>query len=736
MTLSNRFHSFVPILLVSVGGLVCPDRALAAPALPVINTNNNVNITNFGAISSTLLTNTTAIQNAINSAATTNGGCTVEIPAGTFISGPLTLKSGVNLQMDSGALLQMLPMASWPNASTDFILGSGLHDVEISGPGTIDGQGAAWWGPPTAGTRPNFIEFKTSNRILIQDVTLQNPPTFHIMIKNNNLNITVQRITINTPGTSPNTDGFDIASTNVLIQDCFISDGDDNVEIGGSSPAAFITITNCTFGTGHGVSIGSITSGGVSNLVVANCTFNGTDYGIRLKSDNNALGNSGAGGICQNLSYSNIGMTNIIHGAIVIYSYYSEFGTPTSITPATAAAQTVDPVTSTTVIWRNITISNVNATVIGSGIGGIIWGRIEMPVTNLTLSQITISAPKTFEVYNVRNFQFLNPKITVPNGSSTFTLFNAQMNLTNGVFATNLVTFDGLTTNGLGNTLGLYNARASLKNTNAFDDGPLTLADSLLTISNNFMLFPGTVLNYTLDPNTNRVAVVGNLALGGTVNLTNGAGFGPGTYTLLTYTGTLSGSTPTLGTTPAGGYNFSLDTSIAGQVNLIVTSPAPSAPTNLVAAGTNLLINLKWNAVAGATSYNLKRGVTDGGPYPTVYSGLVATNYADAAVTNTVTYYYVVTAVSGGESTNSLQASATPLPSALATNIVAQVNGGQLQLSWPQDHQGWHLQMQTNDVGTGLTANWVDVPNTTATNQVVIPVDPANGSVFLRLTYP
>src|SRR5690242_12363034 len=115
MKYSNRFHFCGKLLAVFLGCGAGAYPGLAVPSLPVINTNNVVNITNFGAISSTTLTNTTAIQNAINSAATTNGGCTVEIPPGTYLSGPLTLKSKVNLQIDGGALLQMLPMADWPN---------------------------------------------------------------------------------------------------------------------------------------------------------------------------------------------------------------------------------------------------------------------------------------------------------------------------------------------------------------------------------------------------------------------------------------------------------------------------------------------------------------------------------------------------------------------------------------------------------------------------------------------
>ena len=113
----------------------------------------------------------------------------------------------------------------------------------------------------------------------------------HIAFKNGGGNITIQGITINTSGTSPNTDGIDLIGTNCLVQNCSISDGDDNIALGTSSsgvPSSDTVITNCAFGSGHGVSIGSNTAGGVSNLTVIRCTFNGTDYGIRMKSNDPA----------------------------------------------------------------------------------------------------------------------------------------------------------------------------------------------------------------------------------------------------------------------------------------------------------------------------------------------------------------------------------------------------------------------------------------------------------------
>jgi hypothetical protein len=336
-------------------------------------------------------------------------------------------------------------------------------------------------------------------------------------------------------------------------------------------------------------------------------------------------------------------------------------------------------------------------------------------------------------LYNVKGLQVVDSQIKVTGGGNTFSIYNAQFTITNSTPVTNVFSMDGLAGT---NSLALYNTRAAMNNSTAIGISPLTLSASTLSNSTSLALPATSVANFVLGTSNATVAVAGNLAVTNTLNIATNGGFGPGTNTLFTYTGTLSGSLPTLGSTPGGPYTYSLDTSIAGQVNLIVLSPAPPAPTNFTATATNLLINLNWNAVSGATSYNLKRGTANNGPYPTIFSGLTATNYSDAAVTNAVTYYYVVTAVSDGESTNSLQASATPLPSSVATNIFWQVSSGQLQLFWPQDHLGWHLQIQTNSLNADLGDNWVNVPNSTTTTQIFIPINPTNGSVFLRMVYP
>ncbi len=574
------FHNYLQPAVMAAG-LLSAFPALGNPTLPTIPP-GVFNVTSYGAIGDGVTTNTSAISNAIVAASTAGGG-TVEIPAaaGAYLCGPLILRNSINLQIDSGATLKMLPFGKWPGGSTppDFITGSSLHDIEISGSGTIDGSGTSsgWWNGLSTSARPYMITLSSCQRLLIQNVTLINAPKMHISIKNKGGNITIQGITINTP-VSPNTDGIDLVGTNCLVQNCSISDGDDNVALGTSSantPTALTTIANCTFGIGHGVSIGSNTAGGVSNLTVINCTFNGTDYGIRMKSDDNTSGGSGEGGVAQNLFYYNLGMTNIVHGAIVIYSYYSEYGTPSGITPFIASTQTVD--ITTVPVWRNIVISNVTATVASGGIAGIIWGRIELPVTNIVLSHVNITAPKTFDVYNTYAAQFIDSQVTVPAGNEALTILNAGLTLTNDVAGIPGVTFDGLTST---NSLALYQAAVSMTANDALGANPITLDASALIISNSLSLPGSTVVNFVLGTNNVNVAHVlttGSLTLNSTLNVAADTGFSAGTYTLFSYTGSFNG-TPVLGTTPAiPGYTYGI-TNPPGLVQLLVQAPAPPSP--------------------------------------------------------------------------------------------------------------------------------------------------------------
>ncbi len=371
-------------------------------------------------------------------------------------------------------------------------------------------------------------------------------------------------------------------------QNCHISDGDDNIEIGGSSAlCAFITITNCMFGHGHGVSMGSDLGAGVHDVTVINCIFTNSDNAIRMKSDNDR------GGLVQNLFYYNIGMTNIRYAPIIIYSYYNSFGNPTTfgITPAVAQARATAAATGSTPVWRNIIISNLTAT---ASEPGMIWARTELPATNIFLSKLNITSSDSsagngsFSIYNAKGVVIVDSQIHVA-GSQEKTL---SCSMPKPPLAIVWTGNSGISLDGVGVTNGLafYNESVSLTDGTLFGASPITLGASTITDGTSLALAGTTPLNFVLSSNVTQVAVGGSLTLNSVLNITNGAGFGPGTNVLFTYTGSLSG-TPTLGVTPViNSLSYSLNTATAGQIQLIVTQLPPPAIGNVSLSGTNVII--------------------------------------------------------------------------------------------------------------------------------------------------
>jgi polygalacturonase len=358
--------------------------AQANPTLPTIPS-GTYNITAYGAATSSA-NNATAIQNAINAAAAAGGG-TVQVPAGTFLCGPLTLKSKINLNLASGATLRMLAYGTYPG-STIFINANGLSNIKISGSGTIDGQGAAWWTAYTASgntlARPGMIYINSCTNVQITGIKAQNAPNVHISFHYDCNEVTVDHITISAPGTgAPNTDGIDSEGLNFLYDTCNIADGDDNIAITGMhAPARYHTIQNCTFGVGHGCSIGSYTADGVDHITVTNCTFSGTTAGIRIKSER------GRGGVVQYLTYVYLKMTNVRNPIILTDWYPTDPSNPT--TDASAA------VTSTTPNFKHIVFKNVTAT---GSTASVIYGLPEQHISDVTLSNVKISETGTFSIY-------------------------------------------------------------------------------------------------------------------------------------------------------------------------------------------------------------------------------------------------------------------------------------------------------------------------------------------------
>jgi hypothetical protein len=444
--------------------------------------------------------------------------------------------------------------------------------------------------------------------VLVQNVTVSNAPAQQIVFKSSKVgNITIQGVTIRAPSShdpspSHNTDGIDLIGTNCLVQNCDISTGDDNIAIGSSGGvAAGILVTNCTFGVGHGMTVGSHTESGVSNLTVINCTFNGTDYGVRMKSDNDR------GGLAQNLSYYNLGMTNLRYAAVAICSYYNTYSDPIGVSPSTAASQAIAAVTNTTPIWRSILISNITATVGSLGQAGIVWGRTEMPVTNVTLCKANITAPANFDLYNISGFHFVDSQISLFGANRTFSLYNALLTITNSAPATNVFSLNGVAGT---NSLALFNARSAMSDSTLLGANPITLSASTVSNSVGVALPASSVVSFALGTNNATIAVSGNLSLSSTLNITSGGGFGPGTYTLFAYTGSLTGS-PILGSKPAG-YNFSLDTNTPKQVNLTVM------PTNAAATLSSPALSSNGQFGFSVTGYSGLR-----------YAVLASTNLVD-----------------------------------------------------------------------------------------------------------
>ena len=627
--------------------------ARAEIPLPQINSNNVLLVTAapFHAMGDGIATNTTAIQNAINAAASgglTNGvrGGVVEIPAGVFLSGPLTLKSSVRLQLDAGAVLKMLPYGQYPVSPSpkDFISASGLNNIAITGAGVIEGQGAAWWTAYEASgiARPKAMFAPSKCRtVLVENVTFQSPPNTHLSLRNLCRDVTIRGITINTTSDvlSDNTDGIDVNATNCIIQNCRISCGDDHIATGGDSGG--IIITNCTFGNGHGISIGSHTDGGLQDFVVEDSSLNIADShslssGIRLKAGRDR------GGFVRNITYRNLTIANV-QNPIFISSYY-----PDNTIPANPTADIGAAITKLTPIWRDITISNVSIVTPSGRNAGRIYGLPEMPITNLTLQSVSVQADKSFDLYHIRNARFENCVFNLPAKVNTFNVYNVDLLLTNRVFNPELIKIGGWNSLRATNQFTFFKTHVAISETNLFSgDAPLTLGGSTLIVSNDFNSGAVSSVNFTLGTNPTQIAVTGNFTADGTINVSADSGFTNGAYTLFTYAKKLNWKSPSLGTVP-GGHQYHWDTNTVGEVRLIVA----------------------------------------------------------------------------------------PSPSLTPTNLNAQATGSALRLSWPEDHLGWRMEIQTNSLASGLTTNWMTFSESISTNEVFLPMNLKNESVFVRLVYP
>jgi polygalacturonase len=264
-----------------------------------------------------------------------------------FLSGPLQLRRGVVLVMDRGAFLYASrnprdydyndspgvcgTITEKGHRCKPLISGEGASDSGIMGDGVIDGRGGetmlgrkiSWWNladqARKGGTQnvPRLISLSHCDNFVMYRITLMNSPNFHVGYDHGN-GFTAWGVKIYTPERARNTDGIDPGrSTNVTITHCYIHTGDDHVAIKGDvgAPTTNMSIVHNHFYSGHGMSIGSPTEGGVSAIRVSDLSIDGADDGLRIKS------NSTRGGLVHDVVYEDVCIRNTAEPIVMDSSY-------------------------------------------------------------------------------------------------------------------------------------------------------------------------------------------------------------------------------------------------------------------------------------------------------------------------------------------------------------------------------------------------------------------------------
>jgi polygalacturonase len=230
--------------------------------------------------------------------------------------------------------------------------------------------------------RPNMLKFSKCRGVRLEGPTFRNSACWnvHLLLCRG---VVVRNVRIENPWYSSNGDGIDIdACHNVIVEHSHFDCGDDSICIKSGKdepgrrrgvPCENITINNCVVLAGHGgVTIGSEMSGGVRNVRVTNCVFNGTDIGLRFKSTR------GRGGVVENIEISNVAMHNIKLDAISLNLYYWVSGKPVQ-----------EPVSDRTPIFRGFTFRNITCD--GAGRGIEIRGLPEMPISRILFENIRMN---------------------------------------------------------------------------------------------------------------------------------------------------------------------------------------------------------------------------------------------------------------------------------------------------------------------------------------------------------
>ncbi|MES2647453.1 MAG: glycoside hydrolase family 28 protein [Bacteroidota bacterium] len=443
--------------------------------LPVVKSTSfkkdTFNIKKFGAKADGITLCSRSINDAI-AACNIKGGGVVIVPKGLWLTGPVEMKSNVNLHLQKGAMLLFttdksqykLTEGSYegkPAARNQSpIWGNDLENIAVTGNGIIDGNGDTWravakrqltptqWAEKlkTGGVlnkdssewypseqfraakqenksmllsarknlsdfedmkdflRPNLVVFTNCKRVLLEGNIFQNSGAWclHPLLCED---LIIRNVMVKNPEYAQNGDGMDIEScSNFLIENCLLDVGDDAICIKSGKdedgrkrgkPTQNGIIRNNTIYKGHGgVVIGSEMSGGARNIFVSNCSFMGTDKGLRFKSTR------GRGGVVENIYARDLVMKDIVDEAIFFDMFYL-------LKFATDGERDTRPIVNDgTPIFRNMHFENIVCN--GAKKGIFIRGLSEMPVSSIRISNCTLNTEIGTELVDAANITLEN----------------------------------------------------------------------------------------------------------------------------------------------------------------------------------------------------------------------------------------------------------------------------------------------------------------------------------------
>ena len=460
-----------------------------APVFP----DTRVELIQFGAVGDGKTLCTEAFARAIDELEARGGGHLV-VPAGIWFTGPIVLKSNIDLHLEKGAVILFSPDVDlYPLVETVFegldtrrcqspISGRNLVNVAITGQGAIDGNGHFWrplkkgkvtesqwkqtiarggvfkrpdywfpypetlrgdtisnmnvpqnlkteeeWHSVRHFLRPVMVSLIECKNVWLQGVIFQNSPAWNLhplMCEN----VLVEDVLVRNPSYAQNGDGLDLESCrNSLIVNSVFDVGDDGICLKSGKdedgrrrarPCENVVIDGCTVFKGHGgFVVGSEMSGGVRNIAVSNCSFLGTDVGLRFKSKR------GRGGTVENIWIDRISMIDIVTDPVTFNLYYGGKSAVEVLESGEKVPAAVEPmpVDETTPCFRGIHISNL--TCAGARRALFFNGIPEMPIRDISLKNVHITSKLGAEFIYSEDITLENVTILPEQGERMTTRF-------------------------------------------------------------------------------------------------------------------------------------------------------------------------------------------------------------------------------------------------------------------------------------------------------------------------